>query len=79
MPNEISLKLLFLYDDTLLWHLLNALPAVVVALRCINMSITFAYDSIQENGNNTDQNEHILANIFKRKNVETAWEMLASN
>lgn len=54
MPNETSLKLLFLYDDTLLWHLLNALPAVAIALRCINMSVSFAYDTIQENGTNND-------------------------
>jgi hypothetical protein len=65
-----------MYDDTILWTLLNALPIIFIIVRIILMKFNYNYDTITENQFNEDANETFLANIFKKKDVEETWDML---
>ena len=76
LPQVHNLKNIRLYDDTLLWYLLNAFPVILVALRIININFIFPFNTIIENVAHHDQNEYYIANVFRKKHVETAWKLL---
>lgn len=67
------LNKLKIYDDSVLWNLLISLPTVFLAIRLINLHLSFNYDDLKTCSPN--EAEYFLANMFKKAYIEEAIDM----
>ncbi|CAD8117995.1 unnamed protein product [Paramecium sonneborni] len=72
-PKIEMLNKLKIYDDCVLWNLLISLPTVFLAIRLINLHLSFNYDDLKTCTPN--EAEYFLANMFKKANVEEVIDM----
>lgn len=78
LPTYTQIYLIRLYDDRLLWQLMNSTPAFILSVRIINIGATFAFDTLTEyqKDKKTNEIEYMIANIFKKNEIEKAIDML---
>ena len=57
---------------------MNSTPSFILAVRIINVGATFAFDTLTEyqKDKKTNEIEYMIANIFKKNEVEKAIDML---